>query len=220
MFVICTNCNEPILYKEDKEYTENTILVEGSDDEMLIFSLIKDREIIINNITIEAKNRYQSILSRLENIKINSGFINIRKLLLVADANSAGTQARFQEIVRKIDAKIFSLPIKIGLLSKDIPNKKRCGIFLFPDNNSNGTIEDLCLRSLTHPNKVDCIDKHIRCIQNRNLLGTKAKDLSKSKFHIYMSTSEKPTGSIGGATQTGELNLGSQEFDIFVNFLQ
>jgi len=219
MLVTCPHCTRTFPYRENKEYTESTILAEGGDDEQLILALRAKRGLNIKRLTIEAKDGYSAILENLKNIKINSGYINIKKLLVVADANSAGIQTRFTEIVKKLDKKDFSLPTTIGKLSNPVLGKKQCGIFLFPDNIKNGTIEDLCLNALTYPNKLQCIDEHITCIKNKNLFKTKSSELSKSRFHIYMSTSKNPTGNIGGATHSSDLDLQSQAFDKFVSFL-
>lgn len=220
MLIICPLCTSQFSYTRDKVYSENTILVEGGDDEMLISALIQNRNLPINSLTIEPKDGYSSILSRLTNMPSNSGFRNIKKLLVIADANSAGTQTRFQEIVTKLDPANFSIPTSLGQLSSHVPNQKQVGIFLFPDNQYNGIVEDLCLKALTHPDKMHCIEEHIRCIRHKGLFATNAADLPKSKFHIYMSTSTKPTGSIGGATQSGDLDLNSNKFNLIVNFLQ
>src|SRR6516162_1066195 len=195
MLETCPQCKFPVPVTQNGqiEYTENTIFAEGGNDKMLISSLVGVRNLTIKYLTIEAHGGYTSILSNLEKIKGNSGFTKIKKLLVVADANSAGVQKRFNEIISKLDKNEFSIPSKIGQLSNPDLGKKQCGIFLFPDNTNNGIIEDLCLKALAHPNKISCVDEHIKCIKNKKLLTTRSSDISKSKFHIYMSTSKKPT---------------------------
>jgi hypothetical protein len=219
MLVICPNCSESFAHREAKEYTENTILVEGADDEMLIHSLKKARGLTLSRLTIEAGNGYPSILQRIKSIRLNSGHVKLKKLLLIADANSIGAEGRFRDIIQHLSKDEFTIPGSLGVLSSSELGKIQCGVYLFPDNKSKGTIEDLCLKALNHPDKIPCINDHIECIRNMSLLETDQNDLSKSKFHIYMSTGSKPTGSIGGATQVHELNLKSSVFDGLVNFL-
>ena len=64
------------------------------------------------------------------------------------------------------------------------------GIYLFPDNQDQGSLETLCLKALKHnklKSKLDCIGEYFRCIRRFESKMTE-NNISKSKFRVFMAT--------------------------------
>ena len=220
MYITCLNCGEIQPKQEPKVYNLNTILVEGGDDEQFISGLIKKRNINIKELTIDICGGYPKIIKSIENLSRHEGYGSMRRLIVIADANSVGVKNRFESIIKSIDKNEFTIPNSIGVLSNKEHDKRQFGVFLFPDNVNNGAIEDLCMNALINKDNLKAVDSFIKSLIEKGILEEGDHNISKRKIHIYMAMSKNPTGNIGGAVKQGEINFESNEFDLLEKFLK
>lgn len=202
------------------------ILTEGQDDVLAIRNLMKLRLVNNQDVILEDHSKesggYSNLLKTIEELQSRSDFIEVIKLIIIADADDVAIDNRFKEICSKLNPTLYTIPNVLGDLSMSDNSKKRTGIYLLPDNRSAGSLETLCLRAVTHPEKLECIEKHIECIKNKNLLETPLSALDKTRAHIYFATTTKPYAHIGGSFQKNVPSIDTlhSSFDQISNFIQ
>ncbi|MGL5253658.1 MAG: DUF3226 domain-containing protein [Brevinema sp.] len=149
------------------------IIVEGTEDIHFVRHLLagKECEIIQNG----SHGISDSILSDIEQTVINK---DISKIAIINDADN-DFSARLNEletaIVHKINPK---------LKNNTIP----CEIFLFPNNSSDGTLENLLL-SCARENKkyiLECHDRMINCLKANEDHTSLVFPTDKNKAYVYV----------------------------------
>lgn len=168
------------------DYSGTVILVEGSDDEKLIRN-INDSGASLNIINLKG---YSSLSERLNNISIRTNtFKNeIQKLLIIVDADDNYSQ-RAAEIKQILAQNNLSLPDDYVFGSIVSVSNIQLGIFILPDNSSEGSLETLMLKSVKHSDLLECTEKQIDCrnTKENNILVNRTKNqIDKVKWRLHM----------------------------------
>lgn len=170
------------MVKHKKIYHGDIIIVEGKTDAAFLKGFTAKNIIEIGGYD-NLKFELQSITNRPENLE------NINSLLVIVDADD-DINIRKLDLIQIFDDNGLKLPNNYQFGTK-VPIKGiTVGIFIMPDNSSNGSLETLVLQSVKSTQLLPCIDGAIACRNqstkpfNQN---TTTNQIDKTKLEIYIS---------------------------------
>jgi len=158
---------------------ENLIIVEGNDDKKFIEAYLESLDITsIQAHSIGGKdNKLQSVGGHIAQL-FNRG----RKVAMIFDANSnyekskKNTEKRLKEDIEERIKKEVDKSIRGGRSIVEMVD-----IFLFPNNEGNGSLENLLEELTKHKNIICCFREYKKCIEG---LGYPPPD-KKAKIYAY-----------------------------------
>jgi len=167
------------------------ILVEGKDEIYFFNALLNHLGITdIEVRDVEGKNNFRNKLQVFK--KYQKNFDQLKTLAFIRDANNDGAENAFQSIKNDIRAVMGqNIPQEMKQFTNMNP---RIGIFIMPNNHDQGTLEDLCLKTIEN----DPVNSYIEnFIQQISRLEIKPKNISKAKVQIFLATRKYPVNSLG-----------------------
>ena len=193
------------------------LLVEGKNDEHFI------------------KGIYSKVSRSLPfKIKSKCGFSNLIKGIpleitsstrpevigIVTDSNS-NTNERWNEIITAIGKeREIGTDISIDRKGTILDTEPRIGIWLMPDNGSEGAIEDLMEKMIPGNDRVLPVSRrYIKLIDSEKKKKIKSKNFKKAVFHAWLATSDSP-GLIEPAIRNGQLDTDHEIAVWFVEWLK
>jgi hypothetical protein len=183
------------------------ILVEGKDDLYFLNFFLKYLDLTDIEVRtiggIFEKNDFVSF------IKAHKGIMELQGLGLVLDADEDTANERYIRIRSQLEdinrdpprEKLrFNCPETRG----DFPSDPiRTGIYLFPDNEAKGRLEDLFLNCVSGKQGMRCVDPFINCVETLEEI---PNNLAKSRVLAFLATQKETVRGIGGAAQKGICN--------------
>jgi len=160
--------------------------------------------------SIGGKNNLPSIL---KTISKTPGFNNIKALAIILDADS-NPKARFQSITNALKKANLPSPRKIMEASG---KKPKVMIFLLPDSNRAGSLEDLCLESIKNDPALSCIDKYFECLSDKKI--KISANCSKAKCLAFLASRPDLPNNVGIAAKQKIWPFASPAFQNIKNFL-
>jgi hypothetical protein len=134
---------------------------------------------------------------------------------IVRDAESIGARSAFQSVQDSLKAAGLRAP---DLLNTTLPGEPSVSVYILPDCEESGMLEDLCLQAVSEDPTFACVKQYIECL--RETYPDKTRNLSKVGLHSFLSAQEKPGLKLGEAAQGKYLNLQSPAYDSLKLFLQ
>lgn len=208
----------------------HNLFVEGADDKHVIASLVTkhvtpppfefDSSHIIKSRAAE-KGEGDNFEVALEDFVTAIKNQKLERVGLVVDRDTPSHKRweAVRERLLSVEGGSLAIPDTTpasGLLFKGLRDDVRCGVWMMPDNLSNGALEQF-IESLvpTHQSvwawSVEATKKA------RELAGLVAeKDISKAQLHAYLSWMESPGRPYGDAIRAGFLGHSSSAADAFV----
>ena len=187
----------------------NLIAVEGKDEKnfteaLLIHLNVKSVQVI----DIGGKDNFKN---RIPALTLTRGFDRVVKFGIVRDADN-DSSAALKSIQSALAKAKLSQPKKVSEFAGGSP---LVGIFIMPDYEEKGMLEDLCLKSIQGSTELNCIEDFFKCIKSDEI-----RNLSKAKVQAYLSTKPKSVNSLGVGAQNGYWNLDHPCFSHFSDFLR
>jgi len=178
------------------------LLVEGIDDVKFFNSFLK--HLGIENfqiIDVEGKSNFKNIL-KLISQELNSDIAYVIACIRDADSNFDGA---FTSIKNSLKEAGFCVPKVANTFNFD--EKIKTGIYILPEMNEIGMIEDLCIQTIENKD-LECIENYIKCAEKI------IKNKAKSVIQIYLATQNPLSNSLGTAS---EKNIWNFEHDCFLD---
>ncbi len=195
--------NEKLTIRESK-----ILLVEGIDDVKFFKAILKFLGIQnIQIIGVEGKNNFKNILKLISQEIYNKEFTVI---VCIRDADSNFNGA-FRSLKDALMAAGFPAPEKVNSFKNT--DKLKTGIYILPENNENGMIEDLCIQTIDKE-LLQCINNYYRCT-NIN-----PKNKSKSTVQIFLATQTPLVNSLGNASEHDIWDFNHESFSKIKGFLE
>ncbi|GAB6391493.1 MAG: hypothetical protein MdMp014T_0866 [Treponematales bacterium] len=196
-------------------YSANVLAVEGKDEQNFFESLLKFLNISgVQIIDVGGKDAFSTKL-RLY-LQSDGALDKIRNIGFIRDAEGHNAASAFQSICSVL--RKYSLPTPQSVCEIAEQNNKRVGIFIMPNNNDCGMLEDLCLTSLSESNILPCIDGFIDCYKGK--INTSQKYIpAKAKVLAYLSAQTPIVNSLGLAAKQGVWDFNNPAFAEIKNFL-
>lgn len=160
------------------------LLVEGIQDALFCEALLEHLEVSNKVLIVETEGR-PNIPARLIDVSMSNSVKDgkLSKLGILQDADQSAESSRTDVVDALQNA---GLPIPSARSTDENDETLIVSVFIAPNNRSQGSLEDLCLSSLT-ADEVQCLDEHIDCV-SQNDADLKPHLVSKVKVALHLAT--------------------------------
>lgn len=199
------------------------LLVEGNDDQHVVWALCKKHNVPETFDVIDCES-VENVLKSLE-VRLRLADNNSRiGVVMDADTSLKSRWDSFVSILKrtgKYDCETLTLP-QDGLVLEPIDNTyPKVGIWLMPDNNQNGMLEDFMM-ALAKPD--DTLMKKsedvLAGLETEGIQKYKPVHRSKAKIHTYLAWQDVPGRPMGQAITANILNSDSDMAVMFADWLK
>ncbi len=208
---ICPNCGASI--SEEKLRIEKTklLLVEGKDEEEF-FSAVADR-LSVEDLQIAGIAGKDRIRQNLKALVVDPGFREVVSLGVVrdADANPGGAFASVKDALSAAGLPCPRVP------TRPAKGPPKVNVMILPSSAKKGSLEDLCLQTITDDPAAGCVDDLFDCLVRDGVKAPKA--LSKARVRAFLATRQNPTLPLGLAAQRGYWPLDHEALQEIRDFL-
>ena len=198
---------KPIVLEKEK-----LLLVEGTHEEKFFQRVFKKEN--INNVqilNIVGKTRFRE---QLEILPKMDGFFNIKSIGLVRDADE-NFEGAFTSLVNALKNAGISHPQKAMEFTDSNP---RVGIFITPDNQNSGSLEDLCLNSVQSDPVLSCANDYLECL--KKIKNAEHPHKAKALVQVYLAKEDDGDIHMGSASERGVWDLENSSFLPIINFVK
>ena len=206
-----------------KESHTYKLLVEGNDDQHVVWALCEKHNVPESFDVIDCES-IENVLKAFEvRLKISD---NNQRIGIVVDAD-VNLKSRWDSIVSilkktgKYDIATIELPQDGLILEPTDTTYPKVGIWLMPDNNQNGMLEDF-MTALATPDDVlmKKSEEVLTELEKEGIQKYKAVHRSKAKIHTYLAWQDTPGRPMGQAITANILNADSELAVKFANWLK
>ena len=194
------------------------LLVEGKDDLHVISALCK-KHIISENFNIIACKGIDDLFKVVPTVVINPNF-NTIGIIIDADSDIIMMWSTLKNILSN---KGFNIPNDLpssGLICKN-DDEVKVGVWIMPDNNLNGMLEDFIEFLVPKGDRLWQSAKYIiEDIENQNLNQYKLIHKSKALIHTWLAWQEDPGTPMGLSITKKYLNADNETSLEFANWLR
>lgn len=198
---------------------ESLVIVEGKDEVNFFEKLLGKLEISAQVMDIGGKNVFPTD-EGFEAIKIIEGYKNIKSLAVIRDADSGKNAAHsaFQSVKTVLERNnVVSPPAPGQFVEQD---GLKVGIFIMPDCESEGMLEDLCLKSVDDEPVLKCADKFLDCVNTSVKEDEKPRNLSKAKAQTFLAGKKEIVSSVGLGAKKDYWNFDHECMNKIKEFLE
>lgn len=170
------------MVKHKRKYESDIVIVEGKTDAAFLRGFTTKQIIEIGGYD-NLKFELQSITNQPENLE------HINSLLIIVDADD-DINIRKLDLIQIFDDNGLKLPDNYQFGTKISIKGITVGIFIMPDNSSNGSLETLVLQSVKSTQLLPCINSAIACRNNSSRpfnQNTTTNQIDKTKLEFYIS---------------------------------
>ncbi len=197
---------------------EHIVLVEGKNDGHLISALCKYFDVPSDVFGVYECGSDRKAIQRL-NALIN-GSVQKKTIGIVIDADAPSLASKWESISSRLRENGYDLPARPerGGTILYQADKPTIGIWLMPDNDADGMLEDFCLRLAPK----EAIDHAIACVESAHSKGhTNFTPTHKSKaaIHTYLAWQDEPGMPMGQAISKKALDPEQDIAKVFHDFL-
>ena len=198
------------------------LLVEGNDDQHVVWALCKKHNVPETFDVIDCES-VEKVLKSL-GFRLKLADINSRiGIVMDADTSLKSRWDSFVSILKrtgKYDCDALTLP-QDGLVLEPTNTYPKVGIWLMPDNNQNGMLEDFML-ALAKPDDVlmKKSEDVLTDLETEGIQRYKPAHRSKAKIHTYLAWQDIPGRPMGQAITANILNSDSDMAVKFADWLK
>jgi hypothetical protein len=200
-----------------KENFNRKLLVEGNDDRHVILALCKNHQITENFDIIDCDG-INNMEKRIPLMFKKSGIETIG-IVIDADENLQTRWNSLKNILSAIGCNVPQILQKTGLILAD--NSPKTGVWIMPDNNSNGMLEDFISFLIPHEDKLlPVVHSTLNDIEFRKLNKYSAIHKSKAVIHTWLAWQEEPGKPMGTSITKRYLSANDATCHDFVLWLE
>lgn len=205
---------------ERKERYNKKLLVEGKDDQSVIWSLAKKFALIENFDVIDCEN-YEKAIDSLP-LRIKSSGINTVGIIVDADED---LESKWKSIIQRLQKYGYQIPVQIPIegliIEKSNDFDVKVGVWIMPNNNTKGKVEDF-VRFLIpdNDNLREVTDNTLEFIESKKINKYEPKDKAKAYIHTWLAWQKTPGQRMGTAITSNYFNLDVEECHNFINWLK
>jgi hypothetical protein len=188
------------------------LVVEGQDEYRLVGALLKylGREGDFDIRSSEGVGNLNNVIYTLPGV---SGFAQVESLGVIRDADQNARSA-FQSVCSALRNARLSVPEQPLSI---VGEKPRVSVFIWPDCQSAGTLETLCLAAVHDDPAMECVEQYFECLARQ--LETMPKTPHKAHLHTFLASREKPGLRLGEAAEKGYWPWDHAVFESIKQFL-
>lgn len=206
-----------------KRPTTAQLIVEGKNDRHVIWAICEQHQVAETfSVKVPDKDEGEGIDALLRSIPVRLKIAGLRALGVVVDANQ-NLQGRWESICHRLAQDDYeNLPVcpNAGGFVTSSPNKPRVGVWLMPDNQLPGMLENFVAHLV--PNDDSLASKAESCLQEIEHEGIHRYRLvhhSKAFIHTWLAWQENPGQPMGQAITTHVLQHNRPLAVAFVDWL-
>lgn len=206
-----------------KKTGESVLLVEGKDDQHVVWSLLEHYQVPKCFVVKDCdgiKNLIREVSLRLTTPTMYKSI----GVVMDADDNIKGRYDSFRctlEATGKYDFSQISLSEAGTLIMPLDENYPLFGLWLMPNNRSNGMLEDFVM---TLADESDVLmkesDNVLNYLEDRSLNRYAQVHRSKAKIHTYLAWQEEPGKPMGQAITAKVLHAESESAKVFIEWIK
>jgi len=214
-----------MVHRREEITKPKLLLGEGKDELEFFEALLRHLKIDdVQPMKYEGKSRLRPVL---ETIMQMPDFHTVTSIGITRDADFPKSSAdhavnsAFKSICGTLRHAHIGLPVPTRPMEKATrPGKPDVTIFIMPDCENDGMLEDLCLESLIDKIEMGCVDDYVQSLQERRGYPTPIHKLPKARFNSWIASQDGPDLSLGIATQRRYLNFKHPAFDTLKEFVK
>ncbi|MDE2778193.1 MAG: hypothetical protein OXI91_00750 [Chloroflexota bacterium] len=189
------------------------MLVEGRDEQEFFRELL--RFLAIDDIQIHAYDGKDNLGNFINNFVDVVGFDSVESIGVVQDADESAQSALQSVRSRLRNAK---LPVPLTYL-QPAGETIKVQIFVMPDNESNGALENLCLAALAEDTAMECVNEFMECLSGKGILPPENR-LAKARMNSFLASRDEPDTRLGIAAAKGYIPWTNAAFTDLTQFLK
>jgi len=203
--------------------SEYVLAVEGRDEVEFFKALLKYEKITSAKIQIIDINGKDKFKRNIEILSKSDGFGDIQAIGFVRDAEKNSANSAFESICYILKNNHIPNPKNIEEIIES--HDMKVGIFIMPDNENEGMLEDLCLCSVTTDPIYECMENYLECCapyiaKNLNIPKAKLQAYeAPAKIEAYLAAKHKIVDSVGLGAQKKHWDFDHSCFDKVRYFL-
>lgn len=202
---------DPLSPSEPQTLIKAKLLVgEGKEEVNFFEALLRHRS--VSDVQLEQCGGKTRLSNYIATLPKRPGFGNLTAIAITRDADQ-DPNAAFQSVCTALENAQLVTPQKGGSFGAGTP---RVGVFILPDCQNVGMLEDLCLASVTSDLAMPCVDDFIHCVNNR---GRQPTNMAKARVHAWLASHVVPDLRLGEAARAGYWDWDSPAFDFLKRFL-
>lgn len=199
-----------------KDKNNQFLLVEGKDDQHVIYALCEKFQVPETFQVIDSKG-IENLLNQIS-VRLKSG-INSLGIIIDADLDLNSRYLRLKQIFEPIG---FNLPEDMpesGLIFSN-PEEIRIGIWIMPNNQISGMLEDFISFLVSDDDKLmPLVDETLNKIENDSLNNYKQIHKSKARINTWLAWQEDPGTPMGLSITKKYLTTEKETCLIFINWI-
>lgn len=176
----------------------HVLLTEGVNDCHLIASLCNYFKVPTDIFGLYRCDSDDKVLRRLS--ALLGGSIEMKTIGVVLDADAPGLVEKWAALTYRLEAEGYSVPgkpSKCGTIMS-LAQRPTVGIWLMPDNDVDGMLEDFCLR-LAPPAAIEYAQKCVADAKESGFSSFGDTHFSKAAIHTFLSWQDEPGMPMGQA---------------------
>ena len=204
-----------------KEKHPRKLLVEGNDDQHVVWAICQQFTIPETFDVVDSKG----ITKLVSDIAVRAKQAGVQSLGILADTDDNEHGNRWKQITDKLKGLNYSIPESPNPLGTIIPspapNRPRVGIWLMPDNQAPGMIEDF-IRFLvpTGDESLALAEETITTLEDRSLQRYIPNHRAKALIHTWLAWQENPGTPLGQAITKRYLTTDTNLCQQFADWLR
>jgi hypothetical protein len=199
------------------EQFNKKLLVEGNDDQHVIMALCEKYNVFENFDVIDCTG----INTVEEQIPVFFKKSEIETIGIIIDADE-NLQMRWERLKNILSANGCNMPQilpETGLILAD--NSPKTGVWIMPDNNSNGMLEDFISFLIPHEDELlPVVHSTLNNIESRQLNKYSAIHKSKAVIHTWLAWQENPGTPMGLSITKRYLSANDATCRVFIQWLE
>jgi hypothetical protein len=189
------------------------LLIGEGDDEVVFFGALV-AHLNLDDIQVEKMGGKDYLSLYLKELRRRPGVERLVALGVTRDADSDCADA-FAKICGALSANGFGYPPVPGQIH---PGSPQVGVFIMPDNQRSGMLEDLCLDSVAADLALTCVDEFFRCVDKAT--GRKPNILTKARVQTWLASHPESDNRLGLAALKKYWPWDAPAFQPLIHFLQ
>jgi hypothetical protein len=162
--------------------------------------------------------------SRLNGLPIRENKEDLRALAIVCDADAPDDgAAAFNRVKDDLSSTGFTAPTVAGRFTQgrwDGGPALHVGVYIMPDNQMTGALEDLCLFAIDGDISLPCVDAYLQCVSSAGGVTWRPQDLSKARLRSWLASRADPTLLLGYAMNRNLIRRDHVAFSEIRQFLR
>jgi len=188
------------------------LIGEGKEEVRFFKKLLK--ELGMGDVQVEHYSGVDGLAAYLHAQLARTGYDNLRALGVTRDAD-ANAENALKSVCGALTSAGMPAPKRLGEAASGPP---RVSVFILPDGNSAGMLEDLCLSSVASDPGIACVDAYLDCV--KEAAKREPKNRAKARVHAWLATQQEPGKRLGEAAEADYWPLYDPAFDSLKRFLR